>query len=75
MPHCLRRDYAVYILVSSLSGALFRIILLTFRVTEFTAVLHAGSLVSCYNFLNCLLCFINRSRPGIGYFRSKLQLF
>jgi hypothetical protein len=55
-----------------LLSTLFRTILLTFRVTQVTALLHAGSLVSCHNFLIFLLCFNRRSRPAILYFRSKI---
>jgi hypothetical protein len=39
--------------------------------TQFTSVLHPGSLVSCHNFLILLLYFNNRSRPGISLFNSK----
>jgi hypothetical protein len=40
--------------VPHLSSALFRNILLVFRVTQFTFVLHAGFLVSCRTFMNFL---------------------
>jgi hypothetical protein len=43
--------------VTYLSIALFRTIILLFRVTQFAAVLHAGSLVSCHNFLRFLFSF------------------
>jgi hypothetical protein len=33
-------------------------------VTQLTAVLHPGSLVSCHNFLILCLLFNGRSRPG-----------
>jgi hypothetical protein len=39
-------------LVSHLSSDLFQTIFPIFGVTEFIAVLHAGSLVSCHNFLS-----------------------
>jgi hypothetical protein len=46
--------------VSHLSSALFRTVLLTLRVTQFIAVLHAGSLVSCHYFLSFLLCLLGQ---------------
>jgi hypothetical protein len=53
----------------------FRTILQILRVTQFTAVLHPGSLVACHNFLSILLCFNKQSRPGILYFLSKIVVF
>jgi hypothetical protein len=50
------------ILVSHRSSALLRAILLIVLVTQFTAVLHAGSLVSCDNFLSLCLCLSSLSR-------------
>jgi hypothetical protein len=38
--------------------------------TQFTAVLHPGSLVSCHNFLIFFLLLRRRSRPGILLFNS-----
>jgi hypothetical protein len=61
--------------VSHLSSALFRTILLKFRVTQFTVALHAGSVVSCHNFLSILLCFNGQSKPGSSYFRSNIAVF
>jgi hypothetical protein len=43
------------IFVSHCSIAFLRVILLTDFVTQLTVVLHAGSLVSCHNFLNVSL--------------------
>jgi hypothetical protein len=40
-------------------------------MTKLTAVLHAGSLVSCHNFLTLRLCFNSRFRPGILLFMSE----
>jgi hypothetical protein len=61
--------------VSHLSSDLFPTILLIFRVTQFTVVFHAGSLVSCHNFLSFPVCFNKRSRPGISYLRPKIVVF
>jgi hypothetical protein len=61
--------------VSHLSSALFRIILLVFRVTQFTDVSHPGCLIYCHTFLSFLLCFNKRSRPSISYFRYKIIVF
>jgi hypothetical protein len=61
--------------VSHLSSSVFRTILLIFQVTQFIAILHAGSLVSCCNFQSFLVCFSNRSRPDISYFQSKIVIF
>jgi hypothetical protein len=41
-------------------------------VTKFTAILHAGSLVSCHDLLSLLLCFNKWSRTGTSYFKSKI---
>jgi hypothetical protein len=71
-PPLLERDFGISFIaegvisqfanvVSHLSSAPFRTILLIFQVTQFTAVLHAGSLVSCHNFPSFLLCFNKRS--------------
>jgi hypothetical protein len=40
-------------------------------VTQLTAVLHAGSRVTCYSFLNLCLCFSRLSRPGVSLLRSE----
>jgi hypothetical protein len=61
--------------VSNLSSALFQTILLIFRTTQLTAILHAGSLVSCHNCLSFLLCFNKQSRPNSSYFLSKIIVF
>jgi hypothetical protein len=58
--------------ISHLSSVLFQTILLIFRVTQFTAVFHAGPMVSCHNFLGFLLCFNRWGRPGVSYFQSKI---
>jgi hypothetical protein len=39
--------------------------------TQLTAALHAGSLVSCHNFLSLFLCLIKRTKPGRSLFRSR----
>jgi hypothetical protein len=44
-------------------------------VTQFTAVLHAGFLVSCHHFLIFLSCFNKLSGTGISYFQSKIVVF
>jgi hypothetical protein len=56
----------------SRSSALFRAILLIVLVTQFTAVLHAGSRVSCHNFLSLCLCFISQPRPDGPQLRSEI---
>jgi hypothetical protein len=44
-------------------------------VIQLGAVLHAGSLVSCHNFLIFRLCFNSRSRPGRSLFISESVTF
>jgi hypothetical protein len=61
--------------VSHLSSVLFRTILLISRVTQFTAVLHALSLVPWHHCPSFLLCFNKWSRPGIAYFPCKVVVF
>jgi hypothetical protein len=51
------------IFVSHRSSVFLQVIRLTDFVTQLTAVLHAGSLVSCHNFLSLCLCFNYRSKP------------
>jgi hypothetical protein len=41
-------------------------------VTHFTAVLHAGSLVSCHNFLSLCLCLSSLSRLDEPRLRSEI---
>jgi hypothetical protein len=60
------------IFVSHRSSALFRVIFLIDLVTQFTAVLHVGSLISCHNFVSFFLRFTRRSRPGSSYIWSKI---
>jgi hypothetical protein len=72
MSYCLRCDFVDCQHCYPFTKALFRTIPLISRVTQFSAALHAGSLVSCHNFLSFLLCFNKRSEPGISYFRSKI---
>jgi hypothetical protein len=60
------------IFVSHRSSALIRVIHLMAFVTQLTAVLQAGSLVSCYNFLSLCFCFNTRSKPGRSVFTSKI---
>jgi hypothetical protein len=53
------------------TSAFLRVIHLIDFLTQLTAVLHAGSLVSCHNFLSFRLCLSSRSRPGISLFMSE----
>jgi hypothetical protein len=73
-PSLLRRDYAmghiawdvtsvVLFLISHRSSAFLRVIRLIYLVTRLTAALHAGSLVSCHNFLSLCFCFSKWSNP------------
>jgi hypothetical protein len=73
--YCVRCYFAVCQLCFPFFKCFFRTILLIFRVTQFTGVLRAGSLVSCHNFLNFLLCFSEWSKRGISYFLSKVVVF
>jgi hypothetical protein len=41
-------------------------------VTKLTAVLQAGSLFSCHNFLSLCVCFNSRSKPGMLVFTSEI---
>jgi hypothetical protein len=59
------------IFVSHRSSAFLRVIRPIDFVTELTAALHAGTLVSCHNFLSLRLCFNSRSIPGILLFMSE----
>jgi hypothetical protein len=59
------------IFISHHSSNFLWVIRLTDFVTQLTAVLHAGSLVACHNFLSLRLCFNSRSRPGISFFMSE----
>jgi hypothetical protein len=52
------------IFVSHSSHAFLQVISLIYFMTQLTADLHAGSLVSCHSFLSVCLCFNNRSKPG-----------
>jgi hypothetical protein len=54
--------------VSHRSSAFLRVIRLMVLATQLTAVLHAGSRVTCHSFLN-FLCFSRRSIPGRSLFR------
>jgi hypothetical protein len=60
------------IFVSHRSSVFLRVIHLIDFVTQLTAVLHAGSLVSCHNFLSLRLCFNSRSRSEISLFMSEI---
>jgi hypothetical protein len=51
MPHCFGVTLKFDIFISHRSDAPFRVALLTVLVAQFTAVLHAGSMVSCHNFM------------------------
>jgi hypothetical protein len=57
--------------VSHGSSALLRSISLIDFTKHLTDVLHAGSLLSCHNFLSSCLCFNKRSKPGRSLFRSE----
>jgi hypothetical protein len=59
------------IFVSHDSSAFLRVIRLIVFVTQLTAVLHAGSVVSCNNFRSLCLCFNQWSRPGRSLFMSE----
>jgi hypothetical protein len=59
------------IFVSHRSSALLRDIRLIDFETQLTAVLHAGFLGSCHNFLSLCFCFNNRSRPGTSLLMSE----
>jgi hypothetical protein len=56
------------------SSANLRVIRLIGFVTQLTAVSHAGSIVSCHNFLTLRLCFSSRSRPGYRSLCLKVEL-
>jgi hypothetical protein len=62
-------------LVSHRSSAFLRVIRLTVLVTQFTAILHAGSRVSCHNFLSLCLCLSRRSGPSRSLFSSENVAF
>jgi hypothetical protein len=59
------------IFVSHRSSAILLVIHLIDFVTHLSAVLYAGSLVSCHSFLSLHLCFNSRSRPGSSLFMSE----
>jgi hypothetical protein len=62
---------ALLIFVSHHSSAFLGVIRLIAFETQLTAVLHAGSLVSCYNIPSLCLCFNNWSKPGRSLFISE----
>jgi hypothetical protein len=64
---------AVGVLGPSLFRRDFAIGYLSDFVTQLTSVLHAGSLVSCHNFLSLRLYFNSRFRPGISLFMSESE--
>jgi hypothetical protein len=59
------------IFVSHRPNAFLRATRLIDFVTQLTAVLQAGSLVSCHNFLSLRLWLGSRTRPGISLFMSE----
>jgi hypothetical protein len=63
------------IFVSRRSNAFLRIIRLTILATELTAVLRAGSRVTCHRFLNLRLCFSRLSSSGGSLFMSESIIF
>jgi hypothetical protein len=70
-PYTLRSDLTVAYFCFPPFKCLFRAIRLICFVTQLTAVLHAGSLVSCHIFRSLCLYFNNRSRPGRSLFICK----
>jgi hypothetical protein len=52
------------VFVTHRSSASLQVIRLIDFVTQLTADLHGGSLVSCHNFRSLRLCFNSRSRLG-----------
>lgn len=60
---------------ANLSSAPLRTTLLISRLTNCTAVLHAGLLVTVHNLLSFMLCLHEGSRPGIYYFRPNFVVF
>jgi hypothetical protein len=63
------------IFVSHRSSASLRVNRLIDFVTQLTAVLHAGSLVSCHNFLSLFFSFNSRSKPGRSLLTSESVTF
>jgi hypothetical protein len=59
------------IFVSHCLSAFLWVIRVIDFVTQLTAVLPAGSLISCHNFLSLRLCFNSRSRAGRSLFMSE----
>lgn len=59
------------IFVPHCSRAFLRVIRPTDFSTHLTTVLHAGSLVSCYNFHSLCLCFNNLCKPGSSLISSE----
>jgi hypothetical protein len=62
------------IFVSHRSSALLRVIHLMAFVTQLTAVLNAGSPISCHNFLSLCFCFNSRSKPERSVFTSEIVI-
>jgi hypothetical protein len=52
-------------------SAFLRIINLTVLVIQLTAILHAGSWVTCHSFLHLSFCYSRLSIPGRSLFRSE----
>jgi hypothetical protein len=73
--YCFRRHFSVCYLCSHRSNIFLWAILLIVLVTHFTAVLHAGSQVSCHNFRSLCLCFKRGPRSGRSHFRSESMIF
>jgi hypothetical protein len=71
----LRCDLTVPCFSSHRSNAFLRVILLMALAKQLTAVLHAGSRVTCHSFLNLLLCFNTLFRPDGSLFRSNGVIF
>jgi hypothetical protein len=60
------------VLITHRSSTLFRAILLVALVTQFTAVSHAGTRVSCHNFLSLCLVSSSLSRLDGPRLRSEI---
>jgi hypothetical protein len=57
------------------SSAFFRVMRVIAFETQFTAVLHPGSLAYCHNFLIFFLYLKRRPRAGISLFKSDKVIF
>lgn len=69
--HSLRCDLTVLYSCFPQFRCFLRVFCIMVLVTHLTAVLHAGSRLSCHNFLSLCFCFSWQSRPGRLLFRSE----